>query len=137
MARGARKLRAWREPAERVTSDPEAARRPSWAGTPTTSYVEVACRLKAALGTLPLHEDDIARMLHAHRIRGYTCRADCDPLALYLTTFIGHAVYVGSSDITADEGLEWSMSVGTPRAVRMFLTAFDAGEYPNLVLPEN
>lgn len=116
---------------------PEAAREPRWAGKPTTSYVDVACRLRAALATLPDTYEGIAHMLSTHKVRGFTCRSDADPLANYLTTFVGHAVFVGPSTICATEGMEWSLEVGTPRAVRMFVAGFDAGEWPHLVTPEN
>lgn len=123
--------------AEAARGERRPGQRPSWAGEPTTSYVDVACRLRVALGTLPDHPTDIARLMEAHQVRGYTMAAHRCPLSNYLTVFVGHNVYVGPETVTADEPREWSIEVATPRAVELFVIGFDAGEYPALVHPEN
>lgn len=132
-----REARRVERAAEAARGERKPERLPRWAGRPTTSYVDVACRLRVALATLPDTPQGIALLLEAHMVRGYTMAADCCPLAQYLTVFVGHAINCGPDTVEADQPREWSIEVVTPHAVRMFIIGFDAGEYPSLAHPEN
>lgn len=94
---------------------------------PTTNRVKI----RQALSKLGRGYLLVATTLKSKRIRGYQGRMEACPITVYLkrTTKLDCQVYWR---IIWNEG-DASKGIFTPRVISRFISAFDAGQFPELI----
>lgn len=107
--------------------------------------MRVRCQLRKAteelLGQLGESPGTVAGRLGGYGIRGVRSRSTDCPLSRYLQLMVGADPRVCQVDVhrrsvrLALTGIRRSLTVALPPPARLFVDAFDAGGYPDLVVP--
>lgn len=90
--------------------------------------------VEASLQSLGNDKNEVAETLRRSQIQGSKSTSFSCPIARYVEDrfYAGHFVSVGLDRMVVERLDE---CVALPKAVRDFIKAFDAGEYPDLVEP--